>query len=114
MGWLKHILLGDLGQSLDIVGTKEALRLQSNVNSQHSRKALSQDQQIAQLKARSERLHLAITALSRFLIDKDLINEDELDSFIKAIDEEDGELDGRLSMTDPSLKPKLVIPPKDD
>lgn len=111
MGWLQHILLGDLGQSLDIVDTSDQLRTQASIQRRQQTKTISLEVEIARLKARSERQNLAITALSRFLIAKKIIDESELDEFIKAIDEEDGELDGRLSIDDTTPRAKLVIPP---
>ncbi len=68
---------------------------------------------ISRLKKRTEELNLAITALSRYLLEEKLINREKLVEFIEKIDLEDGQADGRLSYDDASSKPKLIIPEKD-
>ncbi|MDA0766989.1 MAG: hypothetical protein O3A92_09225 [Verrucomicrobia bacterium] len=113
MGWLSHILLGDLGQSVDIVGTSEALKAQSKVQDRQRRRTSARDLEVARLRARTERLNLAITSLTRFLLEKQIVNREELQQFIDAIDEEDGELDGRLQIQDPPISPKLRFPGKE-
>ena len=69
--------------------------------------------EIARLKKRTEELNLALTALSRYLLEEKLINREKLVEFIEKIDREDGQADGRLSYEDAPVKPKLIIPEKD-
>jgi hypothetical protein len=111
MGWLKHILLGDIGQSIDIVETSNQLKCNENVQRIQRRNQSMQEMEIARLKARTERLHLAVTALSRYLVEKNLIAESEFRDFLDQIDGEDGKSDGRLPFVDEASKPRLVVPP---
>ncbi len=111
MGWLKHILLGDIGQSIDIVEASNQLKCNENVQRIQRRNQSRQEMEIARLKARTERLHLAVTALSRYLVEKNLIAESDFRDFLDQIDREDGDPDGRLSFEDEGSKARLLVPP---
>jgi hypothetical protein len=52
---------------------------------------------------------LAVTALSRFLIEKGVIAESELADFLDIIDQEDGALDGKLEFADERMKPRVNL-----
>lgn len=58
----------------------------------------SKEQTIRQLRDELGRQNLAIQALTRLLIEKDIIKEVELDDFIAGIDAEDGVIDGKLAI----------------
>ena len=111
MGWMRTLLLGDIGNRLDIADAERsvsALRQsqQRTVNNLHAR-----DQQIERLKDEVERQKLAIQALTRFLVQKDLVDEQELQDFIEEVDAEDGVVDGKMSI-DTSGKPRLIFTSK--
>lgn len=96
MGWISHVLLGDFGQSIDINDAQERIQRQEAAQRRQQGSQRDQQSQIEQLKAHNERLHLALTALSRFLIEKHIIGEAELRAFIEQVDREDGAADGRM------------------
>jgi len=118
MGWLKYLLLGNIGQSLGIADAQERLDAQSKMAREQARvsrdKDLTQDQEIALLRERTERLNLALTALCRFLISKELVGLEELEEFIDQVDVEDSEHDGRLKFdgeSEPNSGSRLNFPP---
>jgi hypothetical protein len=112
MGWLKHILLGDLGQSIDIMDAKEAMAGQAALQIQQSKGVVGANLEIARLRRRNEQLHLAITALTRHLITKGVVDAAELAAFIDEIDLMDGKVDGALAFEDKAPAPTLVTGPQ--
>lgn len=110
MGWLSHILLGDLGQSVDIVETRDTTQRQQRTITRQGMELRGQSAEVARLKRRTEELHLALTALTCYLIESGRIPKDELAEFIRRIDSEDGEEDGRLAFDDPPAGPRLKFP----
>ncbi len=105
MGLLKHILLGDLGQSMDILEAKETM---DSLKSRQLTKSSETNLEITRLKRRNEQLHLAITALTRHLIAKGVVDPAELATFVDQIDAMDGKADGTLAFEDKSPAPTLV------
>jgi len=97
---------------LDIAEAKERVKLQIKVQKQQSARLAVKELEIARLKTRSEQLYLAITALSRFLIVKGLVSEEELAAFIAELDASDGNADGRLDFGDELPRPRLLFPKK--
>ena len=108
MGWLKHILLGELGQSIDIMDAKEAMAGQAALQIQQSKRVVDANLEIARLRRRNEQLHLAITALTRHLVAKGVVDAAELAAFIDEIDGVDGKVDGALAFEDKEPAPTLV------
>jgi hypothetical protein len=108
MGWLKHILLGDLGQSMDILEAREVMAGQAALQIQQSKRVVDANLEIARLKRRNEQLHLAITALTKHLVAKGVVDAAELASFIEEIDRSDGKEDGMLAFEDKVPSPTRV------
>jgi len=106
MGFLSHILLGDLGQSLDIENTRSAVKDQAMQQARNTSKLFNAGIEIDRLKRQNGELRLAVVALTRFLIERGVVNEGELEAFIREIDREDGTVDGRLA----SPPPKPAVP----
>ena len=80
MGWGRMLLLGDLGQQLDIHDMKR------QVETQQSRD-MSQDEQIAQLWQENQELKLAVTALMRLLVSKGVVSQNEVAEIGHAIED---------------------------
>jgi hypothetical protein len=110
MGWLKHILLGDLGQSMDIEDTRDAVAGQAKLQQRQAVTLSGANREIARLKRQVEQLHLALTALSRHLIDKRIVSAADLAELAERIDAADGRVDGRLPMEGGEVKPRLEFP----
>lgn len=97
MGWGRTLLLGDIGNRLDIEDTERdiACLRQEIVGSLH--KDLSQDRQIERLVAENAELKLYLAAAIRLLKSKGIITAEELKAMVNAVDGEDGKVDGRLA-----------------
>jgi hypothetical protein len=101
MGFLSHILLGDLGQSLDIEKTRSAVKDQAMQQARNTSKLFNAGIEIDRLKRQNGELRLAVVALTRFLIERGVVNEGELEAFIREIDAQDGTIDGSLASPPP-------------
>lgn len=86
MGWARTLLLGDIGNRLDIADTEADIhhiqRTQQRVETALSEK----DRQISTLTDELGRQKLAIQALTRFLIEKQMIDASQLADFISQVD----------------------------
>ena len=108
---MRTLLLGDIGNRLDIEDAERSISA-LNRNQQKTVKNLhARDREISQLKGELEQQKLAIQALSRFLVEKKIVDEKELQEFIEVVDAEDGVVDGKMTI-DTSDKPRLVFLPE--
>ena len=105
---MRTLLLGDIGNRLDIADAERSVSALRQSQQRTAKNQHARDRQIETLKDEVERQKLAIQALTRFLIQKDLIDDLELREFIEAVDAEDGIMDGKMSI-DTSGKPRLVF-----
>jgi hypothetical protein len=97
MGWLRTILLGGVGDRLDVDDTEQDI-------SRLHEKSSDKGSVIAVLHEELERQKSGLQGLTRFLLAKELIAEDELAQFIDKVDAEDGTLDGKLKINLPKTK----------
>ena len=98
MGWARTLLLGDIGNRLDIADTEEEIRRMQAAQRSAKSALQSKDQKITMLKDELGKQKLAIQALTRFLIEKEMIKSEELADFITQIDAEDGVIDGKMEI----------------
>jgi len=97
MGWGRTLLLGDIGNRLDIEDTERDIQeLRSKVRSK-SGKDKSQDAQIKALIEENMELKLYLASLIRLLASKGTITSSELNQMVSIIDAEDGNSDGLMS-----------------
>lgn len=95
MGWGRTLLLGDIGNRLDIEDTeKEIGRLKNELRGNYN-KDQSQDKKIDALVQENMELKLYLASVIRLLSSKGLISHDELNQMVGLIDAEDGASDGR-------------------
>ena len=94
MGWLRTILLADIGNRLDIGDAEDNIHKLQRSN--HNK-----DATISVLHDELEKQKLGLQALTRFLLEKKLIAEDELAQFIDKVDAEDGIVDGKMRINLP-------------
>jgi hypothetical protein len=104
MGWMRTILLGDIGNRMDIADAEDEITSLKRRQAQQARKQASKESHIEHLKSELEKQRLATTTLSRFLIEKGIIKAEELDDFIKVVDAEDGVIDGKLALETTKLE----------
>ena len=119
MGWARTLLLGDLGNRLDIADAEAEIERIQRSQQRAENAVLSKEREMAMLKNEVGRQKLAIQALTRFLIEKGMIRAAELEEFIAGIDAEDGVVDGRMEL-DPTTRQlrfpaaKPLVPPVED
>ncbi|QTN32788.1 hypothetical protein HZ994_10745 [Akkermansiaceae bacterium] len=108
---MRTILLGDIGNRLDIADAEREISMVRAAHERSASKIRSRDQQIDAMRDEIGRQKLAIQALTRFLVDREIVSASELADFIREVDDEDGVVDGKMSI-DP-VKKGLVFPKKD-
>lgn len=106
MGWGRLLLLGNIGQQLDLSDQKseiDALRRELERNrtpSSAERIDLgSVEREVRALRNENDELRLYLTAIVRLLVSKGMVSQDELIGIVNAVDSEDGLPDGRYSGT---------------
>ena len=100
MGWMRTLLLGDIGNRLDIEDTERDIANLRRNRAADARGIMEQGRIILALREELGRQKLALTALTRFLIEKGLAEEAELTEFIREVDAEDGQLDGCIPVVE--------------
>lgn len=89
MGWGRTLLLGDIGNRMDIADTEQDIeRLKRRLKMQTS-KDDSQDEQLMELHRENDELKLYLASLIRILVGKGVLAEDELVKFVDLIDAAD-------------------------
>lgn len=97
MGWGRTLLLGDIGNRMDIADTEQDIeRLRSELHSQRSANQ-SLEGQVHYLWNENAELKLYLAGLMRLLLSKNVIDKSELEQFINLVDAEDGSSDGKFS-----------------
>ncbi|MDF7798365.1 hypothetical protein P4C99_02760 [Pontiellaceae bacterium B1224] len=95
MGWGRTLILGDIGNRLDIEDTEnEIARLKRSLRTAASIDQ-SQDQKIRKLESENAEMKLYITSLIRLLLSKGAISAEELTKMVDEIDGADGKVDGK-------------------
>ena len=89
MGWGRTLLLGDIGNRLDIADTErdvEGLRRRL-----HSKEGTDQEQntRLAELESENDQLKLYLASLIRLLVSKGTLSHDEVAAFVDGIDTDD-------------------------
>jgi hypothetical protein len=87
MGWGRTLLLGDIGNRLDIEDTeRDIAALQRRLRSK-ARTDRAQDERLAELERENDQLKLYLASLIRLLVGKDALSRDELAAFVELIDD---------------------------
>jgi len=86
MGWGRTLLLGDIGNRLDIADTERDIAgLRSRLHSQ-DRTDQAQDERLRELERENDQLKLYLASLIRLLVSKGTLSHDELTAFVDFID----------------------------
>jgi hypothetical protein len=96
MGWGRTLLLGDIGNRLDIQDTERDIEDLKREISGAFHKDMSQDEMIDKLVAENAELKLYLAAVVRLLTTKGTISTQELRAMVHAVDAEDGRADGKF------------------
>lgn len=95
MGWGRFLLLGNLGQQLDIQDReREMSDLRSRVDSQWSQD-MNQDAQIETLHAEVRELKLYSASLLKLLGSKGIISQSEVAEMVRLVDDDPSSQSGR-------------------
>ncbi|REK07175.1 MAG: hypothetical protein DWQ37_21745 [Planctomycetota bacterium] len=95
MGWGHWLLLDDVSHQRDLSATIAELGiLQQRLNKTALGQASVADE-LRRLTAENNELKLYVATVFRLLLDKQIVNLEELESLVTAIDREDGAEDGR-------------------
>jgi len=97
MGWGRWLLLGDLGQQLDLQEQRAELERARIDSYRRDRHARINAKVLAEIRAECDELKLYLAALIRHLVNKSLATTDEVIELVEAIDREDGTPDGRTT-----------------
>lgn len=95
MGWGRTLLLGDIGNRLDIDDVEQDVNQLRAALGRSANTDQSQDQHLQALQRENGELTLYLAALIRLLKKKGHITDDELKAMVDAIDESDGSADGQ-------------------
>lgn len=97
MGWGSWLLLGDLGQQLDLVRQqREIHELRSRLrDSSASTEPLSD--QLEAVRRENDELKLYLAAVLRLLMTKGIASKEEIASMVDLIDASDGEKDRKYT-----------------
>jgi len=96
MGWGRMLLLGNLGQQLDIEDQRRELQqLRSRVRSESRQSSQDIELRLDILERQSDEMKLYLAALVRYLAGKGQIDLNEFAKLVDEVDAEDGSTDGR-------------------
>ena len=95
MGWGRTLLLGDIGNRLDIEDTERDIASLKQKISGSFHKDMTQDKKIDALIAENGELKLYLASVVRLLTTKGAISPEELRAMVEAVDAEDGSSDGK-------------------
>ncbi len=97
MGWGRTLLLGDIGNRLDIEDTERDIAALREEIAGAFRKDMSQDDIIRKLIAENSQLKLYFASLVRLLTRTGTISREDLAAVVAAVDAEDGQVDGQFT-----------------
>ena len=97
MGWGRTLLLGDIGNRLDIEDTERDIASVKQELASNVYKNLSQDKQLQLLANENAELKLYLASLIQLLKSKQLITNEELVTMVNNIDTIDGKADGQYN-----------------
>src|SRR6266404_5254989 len=90
MGWGRWLLLGDLGQQMDLADQQaEIERLRQAVQSRPVPPP-SSNEKFQAIQRENDELKLYLTAIIRLLVAKKVATVDEIKALVAAVDREDG------------------------
>jgi hypothetical protein len=86
MGWGRMMLLGNVGQQLDIGDLENAIGQMRDEVAQKEQVDREQGQEIEALKNENHELKLYLATLIRLLVSKGVLKQEEVDTIVSAID----------------------------
>lgn len=96
MGWGRMLLLGDLGQQMDIEEHRDNLRKLARENSRLRQAGDSQVSRLARLEQENDELKLYLASIVRLLVGKKVFSKEEFARVVELVDASDGAADGKF------------------
>ena len=87
MGWGRTLLLGDIGNRLDIEDCERSIYALRRTFSDKSKVDRSQDDEIRELRRELDELKLCVGSLTRILIARQIVSESDVTRIANVIDE---------------------------
>ena len=94
MGWGRMLLLGNIGQQMDLDDHEADLASLKRRLERSTLKLGQAGEELERLRAENDELKLYLAAVFRILLAKNIVTHGELTGLVQAIDREDGEEDG--------------------
>ena len=91
MGWARTLLLGDVGNRLDIADTENDIRKLRRTVRQKVRMDATQDERIERLEKDVGELELCLSALSKLFLTRGVLTPSEVQHLADLIDGADGD-----------------------
>ena len=86
MGWGRTLLLGDIGNRLDIEDTERDIEAIKRRLDRKGNVDREQDLALSELAREHEELKLYLSSLLRLLVSKNVLTQEELTTFVERID----------------------------
>jgi hypothetical protein len=97
MGWGRWLLLGNLGQQMDLADHEaEIERLKDELRSKQAVPS-SVEQRLETLQGENDELKLYLAAIIRLMVGKKVASTDEIKALVAAVDREDGVEDKKFT-----------------
>jgi hypothetical protein len=97
MGWGRTLLLGDVGNRLDIEDCERDISELHRLLNEKRSTLHEQNDEINDLRAENEELKLYMASIIKLLISKSVFTQEEFSRFVDIIDQSDGTGDGRFT-----------------
>ena len=88
MGWGRMLLLGNVGQQLDIGDLNGAISQMQSAFEQNRSEDREQAQSIEQLRNENRQLKLYLATVVRLLVARGVLKQEEVDTAVQAIDKD--------------------------
>jgi len=88
MGWGRMLLLGNVGQQLDIGDLNNEIAAMQNAFLENQQVDLKQAKRIAELRRENQELKLYVATLMRLLVSKGVLKPEEVETAVRAIETE--------------------------
>jgi hypothetical protein len=95
MGWGRYLLLGDLGQQLDLSDQKAEIDQLRDALAQSRSEAQGPSQSLRELQAENDEMRLYLAVVIRLLAAKGVLTKEEIARMVDSLDAEDGRRDGK-------------------
>ena len=86
MGWGRMLLMGNVGQQLDIGDVENAVNEMQSAFLENQQVDLKQERSITELRQENQELKLYMATLIRLLVSKGTLTQAEVDATVRAIE----------------------------